>query len=211
MRLFGLLFLMLLFSCSKRQTDSVTLGIQPYGEVNPAFLDSIASGLRQSYSCEVVLLHQLPLPDEAFVHIKNPRYRADSLLRDLVRNKPWYVDHVVGITNHDISTTKKNDLGEVKKPVYKYMDWGVYGLGYIDGPSCVVSTYRLGRTCETVFYERLKKIAIHEIGHNLGLNHCETPLCVMQDAAETITTIDGVGFDLCSDCQLLIKEQTVLK
>lgn len=205
MRLASWLLLILLFSCSKRQSDSVIIGVQAYGEVNPAFLDSISDALETSFANEVVVLNQLSLPDHAFVHIKNPRYRADSLLRDLVRNKPWYVDHVIGVTNHDISTTKKNDLGEIKKPVYKYMDWGVYGLGYVDGPSCVVSTYRLGKTCEPQFYARLKKIAIHEIGHNLGLNHCENKLCVMQDAAETIATIDRVGFNICSDCKRIIK------
>lgn len=45
------------------------------------------------------------------------------------------------------------------------------------------------------YIERIKKICIHELGHNLGLKHCEFhEKCVMRDAAETIKTIDYVFF-----------------
>jgi archaemetzincin len=44
-------------------------------------------------------------------------------------------------------------------------------------------------------------VAIHEIGHNLGLKHCSTPKCVMQDAVETIKTVDVAGVELCNSCK----------
>ena len=54
--------------------------------------------------------------------------------------------------------------------------------------------------CEEI--ERFKKICIHELGHNLGLHHCENyDKCVMRDAAETIKTIDHVDLMLCDKCK----------
>ncbi|MFZ6014024.1 MAG: matrixin family metalloprotease [Bacteroidota bacterium] len=51
------------------------------------------------------------------------------------------------------------------------------------------------------FLSRLKKVALHEIGHNIGLDHCSSTECFMRDAAETITTVDRVGCSLCEICK----------
>jgi archaemetzincin len=101
----------------------------------------------------------------------------------------------------DVSTTKRDESGEIKSPKEKYADWGVFGLGYRPGPSCIISTYRIAHKSRSVFMERLKKVAIHEVGHNLGLDHCKTNDCVMQDAAETIKTIDRSAMQLCVNCK----------
>ena len=54
------------------------------------------------------------------------RYRADSLIRYLGRFGS--ADTIlIGLTNKDISTTK----GQIR-------DWGIMGLGYCPGTSCVV-------------------------------------------------------------------------
>ncbi len=115
--------------------------------------------------------------------------------------KPDTIDYIMGLTSQDVSTTKRDESGEIKLPKEKYTDWGVLGLGYRPGPSCVISTFRIGHKSKDVFMERLKKIAVHEFGHNIGLDHCETRDCVMQDAAETIKTIDRSRLSLCSECK----------
>ena len=48
---------------------------------------------------------------------------------------------------------------------------------------------------------RMQKIAIHEIGHNLGLQHCADTTCVMQDAVESIKTIDRSTQTYCPACK----------
>jgi archaemetzincin len=47
--------------------------------------------------------------------------------------------------------------------------------------------------------ERLWKIAIHELGHTLGLEHCPTSGCIMEDAHGTVKTTDREK-ELCSSC-----------
>ena len=51
-----------------------------------------------------------------------------------------------------------------------------------------------------IFFERIKKVCVHELGHNFGLPHCPTITCVMEDAKETIKTIDNEELRLCEKC-----------
>ena len=79
------------------------------------------------------------------------------------------------------------------------------GLGYRPGNSCVVSTFRLKTTNKLLFYKRLEKVVLHELGHNLGLPHCENPKCVMTNAAEKISTVDNANALLCDACAKRIR------
>lgn len=116
------------------------------------------------------------------------------------RIKPDTVSHILGLTKVDISVTKYGDDGEIKAPEHKYKDWGIFGLGFRPGASCVVSNYRLKHSNKQKYIDRLKKVTLHELGHNLGLPHCPDKHCFMRDAAETIKTIDAVELNLCNLC-----------
>lgn len=105
----------------------------------------------------------------------------------------------------DISTTKKDESGNVLKPESRYSDWGVFGLGYRPGCSSIVSTFRLGTSNRKLLLERIKKVCNHELGHNFGLPHCtSSETCVLRDAAETIKTVDNVDDTLCNICKAKI-------
>ena len=191
---------LVIFSCSNQRQGQIA--IQPFGAFDPALTDTIKNTLESIYKTKVLTYPSKPIPKSAFVNVKTPRYRADSLIRILKRNKPDSIDCIIGLTNKDISTTKRNEIGLVKQPESKYSDWGVFGLGYRPGASSVVSTFRIKNKISDRFIERLKKICTHEIGHNLGLKHCSnSENCVMRDAAETIKTVDFVDLTLCKMCR----------
>jgi archaemetzincin len=103
----------------------------------------------------------VPLPDAAFAPQRG-QYRAESLLA-LVRGRG--APHVLGLTHRDLFA---QDLDFV------------FGIAHSPGPACVVSTARLliGAD-EKLFWARLVKEVIHELGHTLGLGHCENARCVM--------------------------------
>jgi archaemetzincin len=195
--LLAILFTTLLISCS---SESEKIGIQPYGDVSSTVLDSMSVILSKAYEAKAFILKPKSLPKGSFVNIKSPRYRADSLLIDLLKGKPDSIDYVIGVTAKDISTSKRNADGEIKEPLSKYTDWGIFGLGYRPGHSCVISTFRLKHASEKKFYDRIQKVSVHEIGHNMGLKHCPSENCVMQDAVETIATVDNAGKYLCKKC-----------
>jgi archaemetzincin len=189
-------------SCkNKTTTTPKPIGVIVFGDIPTEYKDSVEAALARTYRIPIVFLGEQTIPKRFFVTIKSPRYRADSIIRYLKHNKPDSIGYVLGLTAFDISTTKRDGNGNILKPEYKYSDWGIFGLGYMPGVSCVVSSYRLKHPNKKVFISRLQKVAIHELGHNMGLPHCTNKSCVMTDAVERISTIDNEGFELCEECR----------
>lgn len=91
--------------------------------------------------------------------------------------------------------------GKVKSSIWRYNDFGIMGLAYCPGKSCVVSGYRLKHQNYDIHFGRFKKVVIHELGHNFGLPHCPDKKCVMTDAVESIKTIDNAKLELCLSCR----------
>ena len=191
-------------SCGKK--EKITIAIQPFGDIDHEYISIVKQGLDSIYDTEAIVLKTLGLPKHTYVNIKSPRYRADKLIHYLKDHKPDSVDYVIGLTERDISTSKKDKHGKVKEPNSKYEDWGIFGLGYRTGPSCIISTFRLKHKSESISYDRIRKVAAHEIGHNLGLPHCTSGKnCLMKDAVESVKTVDNEKFGLCGSCKSKIK------
>lgn len=199
-RYFLITLIFLSMGCSEKKT--IKIGIQPFDKFDTYLIDTVAKSIKDVYGFEVFVLPDKPIPENTFTNVKSPRYRADSLILYLKEIIPDTVNYIVGLTQKDISTTKKGKFGKIKQPENKYGDWGVFGLGYQPGPSCVVSTYRLHCNDKNIFIARVLKVTIHEIGHNLGLKHCKSKNCIMRDAEEKISTIDNVTLKLCDNCQM---------
>ena len=49
---------------------------------------------------------------------------------------------------------------------------------------------------------RLAKVAVHEIEHTLGLPHCPTRGCLMEDAEGKVVTVDRER-NFCAHCRQL--------
>jgi archaemetzincin len=119
------------------------VALQPLEHVPDKLLDSVAASIRQMYQFDVIILPKRDMPKDAFINVKSPRYRAEKLIAWLWKIKPDSADYIIGITQKDISTTKRDAMGRIREPKWKYEDWGIMGLGYCPGKSCVVSTFRL--------------------------------------------------------------------
>ena len=184
------------------------VGVQPYYNMGDDMWQVVLKGLDSIYGFDAVLLDKKQLPPEAYTEKKGGRFYASKLLQKLSLEKPDSVDYILGITDMDICYDKK-DNGKIKEPTWKYECWGIFGLATIGGTSCVISTSRPSwkKNCPTheIFLECMQKIAVHEIGHDLGLSHCKSDLsekCVMLSAAESITRIrDEVELKLCARCR----------
>jgi len=202
--LFIFLIIIVFFSCNNHQVKEKrvpVIGIQPYGKFDKEMTSRLAEDIRDFYGMPVYVLESVELPEHAFINVKSPRYRADSLLKHLRHMRPDTIDFILGLTVKDISTTKRDENGNVKSPSSKYEDFGIFGLGYCPGNASVVSTFRYKDVSGEKFYNRLLKICLHELGHNFGLKHCPTPQCLMNDANETIRTVDDAHESLCSSCR----------
>jgi archaemetzincin len=192
----------------EKVNEDIIIAVQPFEGFVNSYADTVKAALENLYGVQVKVLKEIQTPEYTFINIKSPRYRADSLINYLKKDQSFEdYDHVIGLIKQDISCTKYSDYTTktIKEPEYKYKDWGIFGLGYCPGKSCIVSSYRLLKsTSKENFIERLKKVSCHEMGHNFGLPHCPNKECIMQDAAETIKTVDNVKLFLCEDCRMKI-------
>ena len=183
----------------KKTKESVSIIIQPFEGFPASTANFVAEQLKEIYSGEIIINNSIPLPKKALNQLKT-RYRADSLIRYL----GTFAENgqlIIGLTHKDISTKKGG-----------YSDWGVMGLGFCPGKSCIASTYRLKGKNRL---EKLFKVAIHELGHTQGLaqtktKHCQEKNCLMRDADGKDRWDELKGF--CSKCKpVLINEGWVLK
>lgn len=201
--------ILLLISCAKEikqepENEKRIVGIQPYNEFSKEEAKLISFVIDSFYQLETKILPNKELPKIAFTKIKSPRYRADSIISIQNRNIPKNVYYVLGLTNEDISVTKNDKKGQILEPKWKYCDFGVMGLAYRPGKSAIVSKFRIKCKNHKIEMTRLRKVAIHEFGHNLGLPHCPDKNCVMTSAAEKLTTIDNEKLALCAKCKKII-------
>lgn len=162
----GILFLS---GCNQKgktlpEKEKITIVLQPFDQFPKEYLQEVHKNLKAVYS-SVDVADNIPFPEDSWNHNRSRR-RADALiayLTTIAGNNQL----IIGLTTKDISTSKDNKS-----------DWGVFGLGYRPGKSCIASTYRLkGNKTGKLF-----KVAIHELGHTQGLPHCPVQNCFMRDA-----------------------------
>lgn len=171
---------------------AVPLKLQPLGPVPDAELELVGRALGATFDFRVERLPTADMPAEAY-YLPRKRYRAELVLAALARQTPG---RILGVTALDISTTKG-----------PHADWGILGLGDIGGRACVISSFRCKRRAPTTHAAsvRLAKVAVHEVGHTLGLQHCPNVGCLMEDAAGSVLTLDRES-ELCPRCRDLLTQ-----
>jgi len=185
-KLFIPLFILLSLSLNAQKV----INIQPLGDVSPDVINVITSSVENFYGYKCVVKPKVDFTKDILTDSKN-RYEAGRILRKFNSKQNLLI-----ITEKDIACRK----GDVK-------EWGIFGLGYRPGVTCVVSTCRIKRkVSREVFHERIEKICLHEIGHNLGLDHCKSgdTRCMMNDANGTIKEVDGEQIFFCKNCRKIL-------
>ena len=157
----------------------------PLGKINNATIKNIYDSLQQIFP-DVMLMKKELMPSIAYTAPRN-RYRADTLIHWMNRRAKEN-EVFLGITSFDISSTKKDTP-----------DFGIMGLGFRPGNACVASDFRV--KVKSNFF----KIAIHELGHTAGLNHCLEKTCFMRDAESHDPT--GEEKEFCKRCKSFLIEK----
>lgn len=163
--------------------------VQPLGDVNKEYIEFAKKSIESYYGFTCVIRPKAELTNDILAKSKT-RYEALKILKKFNSK-----DHVVLITEKDIAMAKG-----------KVPEWGIMGLGFQPGNVCVISTFRIKRgVSDKTFYTRFEKVVLHEVGHNLGLEHCDNhPQCMMNDKKGSVKQVDKEKLWLCDKCKKII-------
>jgi archaemetzincin len=87
----------------------------------------------------------------------------------------------------------------------------VFGQAFLGGKTALVSTHRLKPELyglpadDALFYSRVLKECIHELGHTMGLPHCRESSCILRGSTY-VEELDILPTAFCSRCQERINE-----
>lgn len=159
------------------------LTIAPFEGVDGPELYQLADDLTQHHY-KIRISKPLTIPSYAY-NPERDQYMADKLFRPL-RQFEQHGERVLGVINQDL---------------YQYILKCVYGLADLPGYVAMMSLYRLRQTRhEHTLRQRMLKLALHELGHTHGLEHCKQLSCVMC-FSPNLQRLDLSGTQFCSHCQ----------
>jgi archaemetzincin len=170
--------------------EQIIIHVTPLGDVDNKHLELVKTCIKTFYGFNCIIDNKEPLTEDLLTKSKT-RYEANKIIAKYKSNK-----NILLVTNVDIAHF--NRAKNIK-------EYGIIGLGYRPGTTCVVSTFRIKKTTKEKFTDRLIKVTLHEVGHNLGIPHCTfNKKCLMNDANGTVKQIDQEKIWLCDNCKKII-------
>ncbi|MDH5545818.1 MAG: archaemetzincin [Gammaproteobacteria bacterium] len=154
--------------------------IVPFSGVDGLLLSQLACDLNASGFC--AQLEQQEQAPTSVLHPRKQKVFADGML-DFLR------DHQGG-----------RILGVMSEDLYRYVVDGIKGMADFVGRAAVISVCQLCVSADAgLIRKRLCKLALHELGHTYGLEHCDNTFCVMHDG-RGFQQWDRASDEFCWDC-----------
>jgi archaemetzincin len=159
----------------------VKIYIQPLS-VNRHSVEILANSLPNVFDAEINILPAFEASLRCY-NVFRKQYNSTCLLRFM---KPLRV--TLGVTGKDIYAKGMNFL---------------FGEAELNGSRAIISVFRLTTPNDNLYRERVVKEAVHEIGHVLGLIHCNNH-CVMK-FSNSVMEVDRKPISFCEDCASKIR------
>ena len=164
--------------------------VTPIGKVDPEFLRSISSAVRNNFHIKAEVGRKVSVPPDSYNALRE-QYNATAVLREMIVYKQGSSEILFGIIDADLYASKLNY---------------VFGEADPHAGVAIISLWRLrqefyGRPRdEQLLRARAVKEAIHELGHVYGLDHCSHPECIMY-FSNSISDTDRKRAEFCDICK----------
>ncbi len=164
------------------------------GFIKDSILTQLAEFIYDRCGLECRIEAKVEIPDTCHNKIRG-QYDSKEILKYLISQSHPKSLKFIGITELDLFV-----------PILKY----VYGLSQINGQFAVISLHRLypgfynDPPNPYLFFSRMQKTTLHELGHAFGLTHCREKKCVMYSSIRIADT-DMKESSFCSTCFELFK------
>jgi archaemetzincin len=166
----------------------------PLGSADRSLIADLGPHLERTFRASVAV-HEKAVSIEAFYDAQRAQYNSTSIIGHLLE-RYRFADaasstKVLGVAGQDLFI-----------PILTY----VFGEAQLGGLVGVVSYYRLpneryGLPADgKLFFQRLLKEAVHELGHTYGLIHCRAFDCAMH-ISTYVEDIDTKPAEFCRDCE----------
>jgi predicted Zn-dependent protease len=174
------------------------LSLWRLGDIEDGIVGHIAHNLTQAFSFPVVI-HPTFLDERPS---RRPTWRgiSSNVFLDQVHRRQQKGSFVsVGITEENIVPDARHNF--------------LFGYAYLGFPAAVISLYAMKQDNPSagLLIARASNIAVHEIGHTLGLDHHgyeDGVDCVMvgDDEIDSLETLDEGTCLFCEDCKQTLTE-----
>jgi archaemetzincin len=205
------LTILLLTGCARKQENFFQPGnqdkiiaVQPFNRYDTHKLDFICKEIGNFYNARVIVLNPVTIPETYRLPLSQS-YSADSILDLLSTKLSREIIEVVGVTSLGIGIKQKGKP-RTTHPFHVYPVQRVFGLADFTGNCAVISDAYFRSADSTVFQHRLRTTVIHEMGHNIGLDHCSFERCVMAEQNGTLFGLDISENDYCINCRKKLKK-----
>ena len=165
----------------------------PIGRTRQNVADFLSFSLPEILHAPCRLLEE-EIALEPFYSRDRQQYHSTEILRKLLPYAVAAGQHVLGIMDEDLYI-----------PILTF----VFGEAQLAGRCALMSGHRLHQEFyglpadESLYLHRCEKEAVHELGHTLGLKHCDNFECVMR-YSNSVADIDIKRNVFCPSCSKVL-------
>ena len=163
--------------------------ILPIGDIDRNLLEELSEMLGQTFGRRTRILPRQENPGFA-LDSRRGQYLSIPILGRILQCADQETEKIIGVADVDLFV-----------PVLRF----VFGQAQLSGRAALVSITRLKQQFyglpenENLLMLRLKKEAVHELGHTYGLVHCRADGCVMH-YSNSLREVDARPLRFCTDC-----------
>lgn len=153
------------------------------GRLDLTAIDVVAANVQAILGLNTQIRPVQPEPEHAFL-ARRGQYEAGKIIQAL-KSFPDQTPFKLAVVDLDIYT-----------PILTF----VFGESQLGGKAAVISLFRIKSKNRGETYNRAAKIALHEIGHLLGIVHCQAADCLM-GFSNNLAKLDNLPLRFCQACE----------